>query len=91
MNNLLRVDKEGIPKIIQRVKYQKTNYSFKIRFFDGREMFMDCKALIPFPPNIQDGISKEQADDAMIIADRTDKKLFAVAKTHRLDEKYYGR
>jgi len=68
---MIKVDKEGVPRVVQRVKYLHSDYTFKITFFNGKETFVDAGSFIRYPPDFLIGdISNEQVQDAYIMAEK---------------------
>ena len=68
---MIKVDKEGIPKIIQKVKYIYENYTFKLTLFNDKTLYIDPDNLIKYYPRLwHTRISREQLMDAYIAAEK---------------------
>jgi len=68
---MIKVDKEGVPRIVQKVKFSPASYHFVINLFNGKEYFIDAAAFIRYPPSLWDlHVSNEQLEDAYIAAEK---------------------
>ena len=51
---MLKVDKEGVPRIVQRVYWQPGNYLLKFKLFNGATRYGEPSFFSRFPPEIWD-------------------------------------
>lgn len=74
---MLKIDKEGIPKLVQKVEYSCEKYVFKLTFFNGKTVNIEPGDLIRYPPHLcQSYITKEQLMDAYIAAEQRGLEFF---------------
>ena len=74
---LSKVDADGVPLLVQHVKYKYSSYLFELTFFDGRKVLCEPAQLLRYPPDfMEQHLSPEQWQDAYQVAQS--KKGFAL-------------
>lgn len=64
------IDKDGVPRLIQKVKYVRKTMLFEFMLFDGRVLPLPSEMVSPTVGMMQFSPSHEQMQDAYIEADR---------------------
>jgi len=69
---MMRVDKEGVPRTVQHIRFYPESYLFKIRLFTGEKFSIEPEFLLRDPPDIfgMDWYAEEHLMDAYIAADK---------------------
>lgn len=62
---LLKVDAEGVPLLVQHIRYIFSSYYLELTFFDGRKVQCEPGWLLRYEPEISDKqLTPEQLYDA---------------------------
>ena len=64
------VDKDGVPRLVQRIKYRYSDMAFEVTLFDGRIAVMGAEDLSPTVGLLTFHPNHEQMQDAWIAAER---------------------
>ena len=61
---MIRVDAEGIPKIVQSIRYEGMGYYIKL--FTGQSVLIDCDQLIPINQHYLSDEAFQDVEDAFL-------------------------
>ena len=65
-----RVDSEGVPMVVQKLKYNYTHMIFSVLLFNGRTVKVTSEQLSDYIGIMDRYLSKEQLDDCYTAAEK---------------------
>lgn len=67
---LMKVDFEGVPKMVQKITYVSGNATVRLRLFDGQVLYVEPTSIMRYPPSITEAdFTPEQLYDAYVGAE----------------------
>ena len=77
---MLKVDREDMPRIIQRIRFIYSSYYIEITLFNGKKVLIDPDRLMKYPPDLlQAKLSPEQLQDLYQVANEQEWEIMRSA------------